>query len=96
MLGRVLTSWGHRVADAPDARRGIERAHRTPFDLVLADLHLPDMSGLELLERLEAQLDPVPALVLISGELRSSWPRPCLEKPFDFERVRELLRHPPR
>ena len=65
---------GYEVASADTGARGLEMALGGEFDCLLLDLRLPDMSGLELLERLRASGSEVPALVLsgYAGCLESS------------------------
>lgn len=53
---RVLEGAGLRVTRAGDGRGCLQRAHEDPPDLVLLDVNLPDMSGLEVCRRLK--LDP--------------------------------------
>ena len=43
------------VADAHSARQALRAAEELSPDLVLLDIHLPDMSGLEVLQRLRAR-----------------------------------------
>ena len=43
-----------RVTDAPDGESALAIAHSTRPDLILLDVNLPDMSGLEVCERLRS------------------------------------------
>jgi PAS domain S-box-containing protein len=54
MLRLVLVTEGYAVIEAADARAALAAAGQTLPDLVLQDLILPDMDGLELLRRLRA------------------------------------------
>jgi PAS domain S-box-containing protein len=54
MLRLALVTEGYAVMEAPDGRAALLAAANTPPDLVLQDLILPDMDGLELLRRLRA------------------------------------------
>src|SRR5712691_10955445 len=54
MLRLALATEGYAVVEAADARAALAAAERTLPDLVLQDLILPDMDGLELLRRLRA------------------------------------------
>ena len=54
MLRVALATEGYGVVEAADARAALGEAGRTLPDLVLQDLILPDMDGLELLRRLRA------------------------------------------
>jgi CheY-like chemotaxis protein len=68
---RVLGRLGYTVATFEDARRALsDVAHTHPFALV-ADLHMPDMDGSELL-RLVQQVSPETYRLLYTGEGRAS------------------------
>ena len=54
MLRVVLQTEGYAVIEAPDARAALTAAQTALPDLVLQDLILPDMDGLELVRRLRA------------------------------------------
>jgi DNA-binding response OmpR family regulator len=53
-LGFVLRQEGYRVRVAATAAEGLESARRAPPDLVLLDVGLPDLSGVEACRRLRA------------------------------------------
>jgi CheY-like chemotaxis protein len=91
----------HRHVDLVSAKYGrvaLEEARRFRPDVILLDLHLPDMSGIDVLDRLEA--DPatmeIPVIVVSADatatrldRLRARGVAAYLTKPID---VRELLR----
>jgi two-component system cell cycle response regulator DivK len=51
----LLESEGYRVSQAGTAEEALERARRESPDLILMDLSLPGMSGLEAVRRLKAE-----------------------------------------
>ena len=59
---RSLGERGHVVTSAPDAMQGLREAVATRPDLVLLDLGLPDLDGIELLRMLRA-VSSVPVIV---------------------------------
>ncbi|HVA89795.1 MAG TPA: response regulator transcription factor [Chloroflexota bacterium] len=98
-----LVARGHEVDLAPDGERALEAAALHPPDLVLLDLMLPGMDGLEVLRRLRAWSD-VPIVVLsargedqIKVQALDGGADDYLTKPFSMEellaRVRVSLRH---
>ena len=58
LLARVLEDAGYQVYEAANGREGLERFHAQPVDLVITDLEMPEMTGLEvILELTRAFLD---------------------------------------
>lgn len=101
-LQRGLSFEGYRVDTAPDGQLGLELARENPPDLVLLDLMLPGMDGLEVCRRIRAVSD-VPILMLTAKETiedrvtgLDAGADDYLVKPFAFDelmaRVRALLR----
>lgn len=65
-LKEILEHEKHSVEEAEDGSTGLDKAKRGKFDLVLCDIKMPKMDGLEVLEKLQA-LDPDLPVVMISG-----------------------------
>ena len=57
---------GHQTAAAMDVAEALDVLRRQPVDLVLSDLHLPDMSGMELLKRVRMEY-PETAVVIMTA-----------------------------
>ena len=58
LLAGVLEEAGYQVYEAANGREGLERFHAQPVDLVITDLEMPEMNGLEvILELTRAFLD---------------------------------------
>lgn len=55
MVRIALTSAGFEVAQAADGQEALELARKTPFDLVLSDVNMPRMDGIELIRALRAE-----------------------------------------
>lgn len=64
---------GWSVTTAPDGGRGVALARRSPPDVILLDVQLPDMPGWEICQTLKADsaLRSVP-VVMLSGERKRS------------------------
>lgn len=69
LLCGILRSIGLRVEEASDGREGLARARATPPDVVLTDLEMPYMSGLEMVAELRRSpgLARVPVVVLTTA-----------------------------
>jgi two-component system nitrogen regulation response regulator NtrX len=65
-LGALLRDEGYEIETLPSGEECLARVERDKFDLVLLDVWLPKMDGLETLERLQSQ-DDAPIVVMISG-----------------------------
>jgi len=65
-LREILEHEGHKVEEAEDGASGLDKAKKGKFDLVLCDIKMPKMDGLEVLEKLHAHDDELP-VVMISG-----------------------------
>ncbi|MDM8519403.1 response regulator [Anaerolineales bacterium HSG6] len=53
----MLESIGCQVTWVDTGESGVKMANRKPFDLILLDIELPDISGFEVLERLKNNRD---------------------------------------
>lgn len=67
MVELELKYEGYEVEKAPDGRRGLELALSGAFDLVLLDIMLPQLSGMEVLRRLRKD-SQVPVIMLTARD----------------------------
>jgi CheY-like chemotaxis protein len=64
-LAALLASDGHTVDTAVDGRDALDRLHaQGPYDLVISDVTMPRMSGIELARELTSSVPPVPVLLM--------------------------------
>jgi two-component system LytT family response regulator len=56
---------GYELAD--NAQQALATLRASAFDILLLDIHMPDMSGLQLVERLSTEERPPPAVVFITA-----------------------------
>jgi len=73
MVCFTLTSAGHSVVEAADGLQGVEQAKKAKFDLVITDVNMPGMNGIELVRALRALPDYkfIPMLVLTTESEQS-------------------------
>jgi type IV pilus assembly protein PilB len=66
LLSDMLTSEEYQVVTASDGREARSQIYRETPDLILTDLHMPEMDGLELLEKIRGDLSTrhIPVLFL--------------------------------
>jgi CheY-like chemotaxis protein len=68
LMGALLESVGHEVKTAPDGESGLQVARSFRPDLIITDLSMPGMGGLELLVRVRSDLaPPLPPVIVCSG-----------------------------
>ena len=98
MLERALGQEGYEVAAAADGRAGIRLVAEQPFDLVLTDLKLPDVSGLEVLAASRSAQPRVPVVVLTgygtvgsAVEAMKLGAYDFLEKPLEIDDLSRLI-----
>ncbi len=71
LLRRIVESAGHQVIEAADGVAGLESYFLERPDLVLLDLTMAGMYGLDVLVRLR-ELDPAARVVIASADIQSS------------------------
>jgi DNA-binding response OmpR family regulator len=88
LIRTTLEREGHSVLEATDGPSGLEAARRFRPDLILLDIALPRLSGLEVCRRLKASPNTAGAAVLLLsglpqvGDELSAGADGCLPKPF--------------
>jgi two-component system, OmpR family, KDP operon response regulator KdpE len=103
LLRMGLSTQGYGVLEAPNGKTALELLEQKP-DLVILDLGLPDIQGLELLQKIRARNEGVPIVVLSSREDEAGKVQALdlgaddyVTKPFGMEellaRMRAALRH---
>lgn len=90
---------GYRVVTAVDGRSGFERFQEEPVDLVLTDIRMPEMDGMELLARLKAMQPELPVVILTAHgtidsavEAMKAGAFDYLTKPFSRDHLRRTVR----
>ncbi len=104
LVARRLGRLGFRVSTAPDGIEGLRRIETEDWDLVLMEVMVPRMSGLEVLERVRRERSPSELPIILATALDASadtveglelGANDYVTKPFDFPvviaRVRSQL-----
>ena len=65
-LSAALEEMGYRVTTAVKGQEALALIRRQPFNIIIADIKLPDISGLKILE-IAKELNPEAAVIMITG-----------------------------
>jgi FixJ family two-component response regulator len=60
----LMKSHGYVVRSFESAEDFIRSPHRTSTDCLIADMHMPGMTGIDLLGRLVAEGNPIPSILI--------------------------------
>lgn len=63
-VAEILRLSGFALLEAPDAAQGRQLAHDSHPDLIVCDLHLPDVDGFTAMETIQHEDGPVPFVIL--------------------------------
>jgi DNA-binding response OmpR family regulator len=98
-LRRGLALEGYAIKLAADGREALRQARDTPPDLVVLDLMLPELDGLEVCRRLRAADDELPIIMLTARDAvpdrvagLETGADDYLVKPFAFEELLARIR----
>jgi len=98
MLKTIIQSWGYAVETAEDGSGAVERVRSAPVDLILTDVRMAVMSGIEALTRIKAYNPAIPIIVMTAYssvesavEALKAGAYDYLIKPLDFEVLKLTL-----
>jgi DNA-binding NtrC family response regulator len=101
VLGETLGTLGDRyeIVSAENGQSALARIRETYFDLVITDLRMPDMNGVELTEAIRA-LSPTTGVIWMTAyDCRTLADQAarlgvfrCLDKPLEIDDIRDTVR----
>lgn len=99
-FSRILSAAGHQVETANGARLALEKIATNDFDAVISDISMPEMDGMQLLERLKNEHADLP-VVIVTGRPTIQTAIDALEhgaarylkKPVDATSLRNAVSH---
>jgi len=98
MLRTLMTGWGYRVVEADDGEKAIEEVHRQPFDMILMDIRMVKVSGLEALNEIKRFNPAIPVVIMTAFASVETAVKALkdgaydyLTKPLDFDELRIIL-----
>jgi two-component system response regulator HydG len=98
MLRTLITGWGYTVVEADDGEKAIEEVHRQPFDMILMDIRMVKVSGLEALNEIKRFNPAIPVVIMTAFASVETAVKALkdgaydyLTKPLDFDKLRIIL-----
>ena len=98
MLRALLKDWGYKTQETDDGQGAVDAVHTQPFDLILMDVRMSAMSGIEALKAIKTYNPAIPILIMTAYSSVStavdalkSGAYDYLTKPLDAEELRLTL-----
>jgi two-component system, NtrC family, response regulator HydG len=95
MLKTLLSGWGYEVREADDGETAVNMVLEGPFDLVLMDIRMIRVSGIEALHRIKEHNPAIPVIIMTAYssvetavEALKKGAYDYLTKPLDFDELR--------
>jgi two-component system response regulator HydG len=92
MLRTLIGGWGYRIEEADDGSTAIEMVMKHPYDLILMDIRMVRVSGLEALSQIKVFNPSIPIIIMTAYssvdsavEALKKGAYDYLTKPLDFE-----------
>jgi len=97
-LEQSLSDEGYAITSVDSAEKALAALREQSFELVITDLRLPRMDGLELVRRVQARKSKAPVIVVTAygneetqRRLAESGVHASFEKPFQMDRLRKSV-----
>ncbi|MHB9331483.1 sigma-54-dependent response regulator transcription factor ZraR [Phytobacter ursingii] len=98
ILQALLQGWGYRVESAHNGMQALEQVRQHVFDLVLCDIRMAEMDGIETLKEIKTLNPSIPVLIMTAYssvdtavEALKSGALDYLIKPLDFDKLQQTL-----
>src|SRR5205807_9597476 len=99
-LAELISAWGYRTETARDGQEGMDKVVQWSPAIIITDLKMPRMGGMELLERLSEQSQTMAVIVVTAqGTIDSAVQAmrmgayDYVQKPIDTNRLRTILQN---
>src|SRR5579863_2232472 len=99
-LAELISGWGYRTETARDGLEGLEKVELFSPGIVLTDLKMPRMDGMELLSKLAERSESIAVIVVTAqGTIESAVQAMqigafnYIQKPIDLNRLRSILQN---
>ena len=99
-LAELVSAWGYRTETAKDGLDGLEKVATWSPGIVITDLKMPRMDGMELLERIAEQPQPIAVVLLtaqgsidVAVDAMKIGAYDFIQKPVDTARLKQILQN---
>jgi CheY-like chemotaxis protein len=101
VMAMALVNDGHRVREAQDGAKGVAAFHRYSPDIVITDIVMPEMEGIQVIREIRQRKPDVP-IIAISGNIRNDFylrsatalgANTALAKPFTINTLIEVVQN---
>jgi two-component system response regulator HydG len=97
-LKTIIVSWGYKATEANDGTVAVQRVKERPYDLILMDVRMSEMSGIEALKKIKEYNPAIPILIMTAYssvdtavEALKAGAYDYLTKPLDFDVLKLTL-----
>lgn len=99
VLFTFFTQKGYKVEVASEGQEAIQKIDKNRPMLVLLDLKMPGMNGLEILNKLNSQYSNLPVIIIsafieldiLNQGIKQGLVKHYISKPFDLEKLLQLV-----
>jgi CheY-like chemotaxis protein len=91
VLTDLLEDEGYRVRCVTDGEAALKEVEAAPPDLIISDISMPRMDGVQIARRILGRRPPIPVILMSAKRLPEQLPGVVfLPKPFDVDHLLEL------
>jgi len=97
LLREVLNDWGHQVTVVDNGYEAVKLAKNNSFDILFSDVHMPEITGLEVLTLIR-KFDKKVTIVMmdsfpdsLSEIAKERGAITCIHKPFSLDEIKEII-----
>ncbi len=98
-LSELLNDQGHKITTVKNGYQAIEEVRKSSFDLILLDVVMPSMNGLDTYREIKKINPKIPTVMMTGYPIKgyivkqalSEGVKTCLDKPFDIDEVVTII-----
>ena len=94
VLAKILKKKGYRIQLAANGLEALQKLHRNNFELVITDILMPKLDGIQLLEQIREEWPTLPVIVMtalddeqVYSQMLAMGAHAYLLKPFEFKQL---------